>query len=214
MEFADPKWLWPLTSQRPSWPLPHIFSPLWNPCANRTLWETYSHTAYALLLPSQSSFPVENTSITHPYIPLEMQHLCYNLNMYHPALLVLHRLLFMLLLHWHPISPCCSLLFQSSQPIYEDEAKQIRCLNAQTLKCCAYNQRTVLIVCSKYWQVKQPITSPVDWFSLWTPHALSSPCYLQHLHNMVKHIHGSVSHILFQIVPRWMTPVYKMQWWP
>ena len=40
-----------------------------------------------------------------------------------------------------------------NQPIYEDEAKQIRCLNAQTLKCCAYNQRTVLIVCSKYWQV-------------------------------------------------------------
>ncbi|CAE1170135.1 WD repeat-containing protein 7 [Acanthosepion pharaonis] len=39
------------------------------------------------------------------------------------------------------------------KPIYEDESKQIRCLNAQTLRCCPYNQRTVLIVCSKYWQV-------------------------------------------------------------
>lgn len=37
--------------------------------------------------------------------------------------------------------------------IFEDESKQIRCLNAQTLRCCAYNQRTVLIVCSKYWQI-------------------------------------------------------------
>ncbi|KAK3086238.1 hypothetical protein FSP39_015629 [Pinctada imbricata] len=40
-----------------------------------------------------------------------------------------------------------------SQPIYENESKQIRCLNAQTLTCCHYNQRTVLIVCSKYWQI-------------------------------------------------------------
>ncbi|XP_076449576.1 WD repeat-containing protein 7-like isoform X2 [Babylonia areolata] len=35
----------------------------------------------------------------------------------------------------------------------EDESKQIRCLNAQTLTCCPFNQRTVLIVCAKYWQV-------------------------------------------------------------
>ncbi|XP_053401409.1 WD repeat-containing protein 7-like isoform X1 [Mercenaria mercenaria] len=40
-----------------------------------------------------------------------------------------------------------------SRPIHEDESKQIRCLNAQTLTCCPYNQRTVLIVCSKYWQI-------------------------------------------------------------
>ncbi|KAL3860795.1 hypothetical protein ACJMK2_010862, partial [Sinanodonta woodiana] len=39
-----------------------------------------------------------------------------------------------------------------NRPIHEDESKQIRCLNAQTLTCCPYNQRTVLIVCSKYWQ--------------------------------------------------------------
>ncbi|XP_071092027.1 WD repeat-containing protein 7-like isoform X2 [Haliotis cracherodii] len=40
-----------------------------------------------------------------------------------------------------------------TKSVYEDESKQIRCLNAQTLTCCPYNQRTVLIVCSKYWQV-------------------------------------------------------------
>ncbi|KAL5022011.1 hypothetical protein ScPMuIL_001166 [Solemya velum] len=40
-----------------------------------------------------------------------------------------------------------------SKPVYEDESKQIRCLNAQTLRCCPHNQRTVLIVCSKYWQI-------------------------------------------------------------
>ncbi|XP_064640034.1 WD repeat-containing protein 7-like isoform X4 [Lineus longissimus] len=40
-----------------------------------------------------------------------------------------------------------------SKTIAEDESKQIRCLNAHTLRCCAYNQRTVLIVCSKYWQL-------------------------------------------------------------
>ena len=37
--------------------------------------------------------------------------------------------------------------------VYEDESKQIRCVDAKMLRCCPYNQRTVLIVCSKYWQV-------------------------------------------------------------
>lgn len=40
-----------------------------------------------------------------------------------------------------------------SDPLFEDESKQIKCLNAITLTCCSQNQRTVLIVCSKYWQV-------------------------------------------------------------
>jgi len=50
---------------------------------------------------------------------------------------------------------CSSLILslQGQQQIFEDESKQIRCLNAQMLRCCTYNQRTVLIVCSKYWQV-------------------------------------------------------------
>lgn len=43
---------------------------------------------------------------------------------------------------------------KTSEPIFEDESKQIRCLNAVTLTCCRQNQRTVLIVCSKYWQVR------------------------------------------------------------
>ncbi|XP_060537415.1 WD repeat-containing protein 7 isoform X2 [Cylas formicarius] len=40
-----------------------------------------------------------------------------------------------------------------SEPIYENESKQIRTLNAVCLQCCAYNQRTVLVVCTKYWQI-------------------------------------------------------------
>ncbi|PNF24264.1 WD repeat-containing protein 7, partial [Cryptotermes secundus] len=42
---------------------------------------------------------------------------------------------------------------KNSEPFYENESKQIRCLNALSMTCCAYNQRTVLIVCSKYWQI-------------------------------------------------------------
>ncbi|XP_043287416.1 WD repeat-containing protein 7 isoform X3 [Venturia canescens] len=42
---------------------------------------------------------------------------------------------------------------RNSEPLYEHESKQIRCLNALALTCCPYNQRTVLIVCSKYWQI-------------------------------------------------------------
>lgn len=41
----------------------------------------------------------------------------------------------------------------SSEPIYEQEFKQIKTLNALTLTCNTYNQSTVLIVCTKYWQV-------------------------------------------------------------
>ncbi|KAI4483381.1 hypothetical protein M0802_013427 [Mischocyttarus mexicanus] len=42
---------------------------------------------------------------------------------------------------------------RNSEPLYEHESKQIRCLNALAMICCPYNQRTVLIVCSKYWQI-------------------------------------------------------------
>ncbi|XP_026473359.1 WD repeat-containing protein 7 isoform X2 [Ctenocephalides felis] len=40
-----------------------------------------------------------------------------------------------------------------SEPIYENESKQIRCLNAISMNCCPFNQRTVLIVCAKFWQI-------------------------------------------------------------
>jgi len=42
---------------------------------------------------------------------------------------------------------------KAGEPYYENESKQIRCTNALAMLCCAYNQRTVLIVCPKYWQV-------------------------------------------------------------
>ncbi|XP_049847123.1 WD repeat-containing protein 7 isoform X2 [Schistocerca gregaria] len=42
---------------------------------------------------------------------------------------------------------------KSQEPLYENESKQIRCLNALSMTCCSYNQRTVLIVCSKFWQI-------------------------------------------------------------
>lgn len=42
---------------------------------------------------------------------------------------------------------------RSSEPIYEEESKPIRCLNSLRLTCCAFNQRTILIVCAKFWQV-------------------------------------------------------------
>uniref|UniRef100_A0A1B0FNG5 WD repeat-containing protein 7 n=1 Tax=Glossina morsitans morsitans TaxID=37546 RepID=A0A1B0FNG5_GLOMM len=40
-----------------------------------------------------------------------------------------------------------------AEPIYENESKEIRCLNAITMNCCSQNQRTVLVVCTKYWQI-------------------------------------------------------------
>ncbi|XP_067140814.1 WD repeat-containing protein 7 isoform X4 [Centruroides vittatus] len=42
---------------------------------------------------------------------------------------------------------------KNNEPIYENESKRIKCLNALKLTCCAYNQRTILIVCAKYWQI-------------------------------------------------------------
>ncbi|XP_026686269.1 WD repeat-containing protein 7, partial [Diaphorina citri] len=42
---------------------------------------------------------------------------------------------------------------KQSEPIYEHESKPIRCLNALAISCCATLQRTVLIVCAKYWQI-------------------------------------------------------------
>lgn len=38
--------------------------------------------------------------------------------------------------------------------ILEHESKQIRCLNASSMTCCLYNQRTVIIVNPKTWQVQ------------------------------------------------------------
>ena len=40
-----------------------------------------------------------------------------------------------------------------SVSVLENESKQIRCLNALSMTCCVYNMRTVLIVCSTYWNI-------------------------------------------------------------
>ncbi|UXI18302.1 Charged multivesicular body protein 5 [Sarcoptes scabiei] len=42
---------------------------------------------------------------------------------------------------------------KSIEPIYENESKPIRCLDALQLTCCIYNQRTLLIVSAKFWQI-------------------------------------------------------------
>ena len=42
---------------------------------------------------------------------------------------------------------------RSSEPIYENESKPIRCLNPVKLVCCSFNLRTVLVVCGKCWQI-------------------------------------------------------------
>ena len=42
---------------------------------------------------------------------------------------------------------------RSLEPIYENESKPIRCANATQLTCCVYNQRTLLIISPKYWQI-------------------------------------------------------------
>ncbi|CAG0893247.1 unnamed protein product, partial [Darwinula stevensoni] len=42
---------------------------------------------------------------------------------------------------------------KGSEPLFENESKELRALNALFMTCCIYNQRIVLIVCSKYWQI-------------------------------------------------------------
>ncbi len=42
---------------------------------------------------------------------------------------------------------------QKREPLYENESKQIRCLNAISMTCCVYNMRTVLVVCATYWNI-------------------------------------------------------------
>ncbi|KAM7314027.1 WD repeat-containing protein 7 isoform X1 [Ixodes scapularis] len=42
---------------------------------------------------------------------------------------------------------------KSGEALYECESKPIRCLNALRLTCCAYNQRTILVVTAKYWHI-------------------------------------------------------------
>ncbi|XP_059089612.1 WD repeat-containing protein 7-like [Tigriopus californicus] len=42
---------------------------------------------------------------------------------------------------------------ENQDTVFENESKQIRCINAISMTCCVYNMRTVLVVCSTYWNI-------------------------------------------------------------
>ncbi|XP_067172509.1 WD repeat-containing protein 7 isoform X3 [Apteryx mantelli] len=42
---------------------------------------------------------------------------------------------------------------QDTTPVFEEESKPIYCQNCQSISFCAFTQRSLLVVCSKYWRV-------------------------------------------------------------
>ncbi|XP_018100050.1 WD repeat-containing protein 7 isoform X3 [Xenopus laevis] len=42
---------------------------------------------------------------------------------------------------------------QETEPVFEEESKPIYCQNCQSISFCAFTQRSLLVVCSKYWRV-------------------------------------------------------------
>ncbi|XP_030330791.1 WD repeat-containing protein 7 isoform X3 [Strigops habroptila] len=42
---------------------------------------------------------------------------------------------------------------QDTTPVFEEESKPIYCQNCQSVSFCAFTQRSLLVVCSKYWRV-------------------------------------------------------------
>ncbi|XP_017946256.1 WD repeat-containing protein 7 isoform X2 [Xenopus tropicalis] len=42
---------------------------------------------------------------------------------------------------------------QDTEPVFEEESKPIYCQNCQSISFCAFTQRSLLVVCSKYWRV-------------------------------------------------------------
>nr|XP_006116636.1 WD repeat-containing protein 7 isoform X3 [Pelodiscus sinensis] len=40
-----------------------------------------------------------------------------------------------------------------TEPLFEEESKPIYCQNCQSISFCAFTQRSLLVVCSKYWRV-------------------------------------------------------------
>ncbi|XP_073199708.1 WD repeat-containing protein 7 isoform X2 [Lepidochelys kempii] len=42
---------------------------------------------------------------------------------------------------------------QDTEPVFEEESKPIYCQNCQSISFCAFTQRSLLLVCSKYWRV-------------------------------------------------------------
>ena len=49
------------------------------------------------------------------------------------------------------------LSLQDTEPIFEEESKPIYCQNCQSISFCAFTQRSLLVVCSKYWRVRLAI---------------------------------------------------------
>ncbi|XP_049525058.1 WD repeat-containing protein 7-like [Dermacentor silvarum] len=43
--------------------------------------------------------------------------------------------------------------YRSHSPLYESESKTLKCLNTLCLTCCAYNQRTILVVTANCWHI-------------------------------------------------------------
>lgn len=50
---------------------------------------------------------------------------------------------------------CWLCLLQDTTPVFEEESKPIYCENCQSISFCAFTQRSLLAVCSKYWRVRQ-----------------------------------------------------------
>ncbi|XP_068107400.1 WD repeat-containing protein 7 isoform X2 [Hyperolius riggenbachi] len=42
---------------------------------------------------------------------------------------------------------------QDTEPVFEEESKPIYCQNCQSISICAFTQRSLLVVCAKYWRV-------------------------------------------------------------
>ncbi|XP_058720836.1 WD repeat-containing protein 7 isoform X2 [Poecile atricapillus] len=42
---------------------------------------------------------------------------------------------------------------QDTSPVFEEESKPIYCENCQSISFCSFTQRSLLVVCSKYWRV-------------------------------------------------------------
>ncbi|XP_075041082.1 WD repeat-containing protein 7 isoform X2 [Mixophyes fleayi] len=42
---------------------------------------------------------------------------------------------------------------QDTEPVFEEESKPIYCQNCQSISFCAFTQRSLLVVCAKYWRV-------------------------------------------------------------
>ncbi|XP_069483133.1 WD repeat-containing protein 7 isoform X4 [Ambystoma mexicanum] len=42
---------------------------------------------------------------------------------------------------------------QDTEPVFEEESKPIYCNNCQSISFCTFTQRSLLVVCSKYWRV-------------------------------------------------------------